>query len=114
MRVDNDAKMSQLWAAGVKVREIADRLGMNRKTVASRATRLGLPRRTAGHDTRGVSGRSLAELEVEAGKLGAVDIDDADLPNGNVGYIAYINDRPGYACAGKRAALRSAIATQGR
>ena len=111
MRVDHDAEISRLFAAGVKVREIAERLEMGETTVWARAKKLGLSRHIAPR-TIGITGRSLSELRAQAEKYGPVDFDDAPLPNGAVGYIAFIGDVPGCACAGERAALRSALSAR--
>lgn len=54
--------------------------------------------------------RPMPALMAEAKLRGRVDFDEAPLPNGAVGWIAYIGDMPGLACSTKLAALASALA----
>lgn len=104
-----DNQVRELFEAGVKGAEIANRVGISETTVWATVRRLGLTMRR-GHPVRIKERGSFEELKAHARRWGRVDFDEADLPSGTTGWICFIGDRPGYACGTELAALRSAIA----
>jgi len=108
---EHDDRIRELFAQGLPAREIGAQLGLSESQVWSRHRKLALPHRR-GHYTHGVSGQDLRLLEAQAKLYGRIDYDDAPLPNGNLGFIAFIGDTPGCACVTQKAALRSAIAAR--
>lgn len=53
---------------------------------------------------------NIAKLTKQAERYGHVAFDEAPMPSGKDGWIAYVGDKPGFACGTKETALRSAIA----
>ena len=106
---ERDRKVRELYDDGLRGKDIAAQVGIAEATMWKIARRLKLAPRHGPSVT--IDGpQNLAALIRYASKWGRVDFDEADLPHDGSGWIAYIGDKPGYACGTQIAALRSAVA----
>ena len=95
-------KVAELFKAGKKGREIAAEIGCKESAVWAAVRAMGLK--------RGHCYRQYGSLKKAAKRKGRVDFDEAPLPGGQRGVIAFIGDVPGCVCSTREAALSSALA----
>lgn len=96
------AKVAEMFKAGKKGRDIAEALGCKESAVWAAVRAMGL--------TRSHGYRQYGTLKKAAERKGRVDFDEAPLPGGQRGVIAFIGDVPGCVCSTREAALSSALA----
>lgn len=104
-----DDAVKRMFEAGVKGREIAAKLGLSESCTWKVITRMGLEHRRSVP----VNGKKLSHYEVYARRFGRVAYDEADLPGGGCGWIAFLGDWPGETRETKLEALQSAVAIVG-
>ena len=108
----HDKAVSDLFDQGLKGREISKRIGINESTVWAILKRLGKTGTRKAPPSE-IGEERVNDLKARLRRYGHVSFDLADLPSGDTGYIAFIGDMPGYACANKLAALKSAMVAVG-
>lgn len=114
---ERDEKIIRLFKEGLTGREIARRLRMRESAVWSRIQRSGLERRR-GPGRYGIPRQRKPHARITSPWTALarfhepVLLDEADLPDGRDGFIVFIGDKPGCACATPEAAVRSAIAAR--
>lgn len=103
---ERDEEILRLFREGLSGREIAQRLGISHWIVWDRIRSSGLERR------RGPGRYITNPWTALAAFHEPVLLDEADLPDGRDGFIVFIGDKPGCACATPEAAVRSAVAAR--
>lgn len=113
---EHDDEIVRLFKEGVTGREIAGQLGISESSVWNCVTRHDLERRrgSGGYGTpqRKPHARITSPWTALATFHEPVLLDEADLPDNRDGFIVFIGDKPGCACATPEAAVRSAVAAR--